>query len=202
MNTSILRALIICGIGLCAVAYCAARPFRGHKTSKTYNGPSTTSSLKLESAAFKQDGHIPLRYTCDDEDISPELHWSGAPKETVSYVLIMDDPDAKPTTWVHWIVFNIPAEVTSLQMNFGNESKKLEAQRSIKVRFGATSADAIDYHGACPPSGTHHYHFKLYALNAVLNLPEGVSKEKLLKAIEHNIIAQTELVGIYARNRR
>jgi Raf kinase inhibitor-like YbhB/YbcL family protein len=190
MNSLMLRSALLMSIGLLSVACCMARPSRNYK-----------SSFKLESPAFKHTGYIPARYTCDDEDISPALQWSGAPAKTVSYALIVDDPDALDDNnkrmkepWVHWLVYNIPASLNGLPEGFATKGMP-------GVKFGSTNMGTTAFHGACPPkrSGVHHYHFKLYALDVTLNLPEGITKHKLLQAMEGHIVGQAELIGLYER---
>lgn len=147
-------------------------------------------NLILESPAFSPDAFIPGLYTCDGLDRSPALVWRGAPAETQSWVLIMDDPDAPNGTWDHWLLFNIPAKLQRL-----DEAAELPAGAvSGKNSWGNTG-----YGGPCPPSGTHRYIFKLYALDTQLNLASGVNKQELLNAMEGHVLASTQLTGLYTR---
>ena len=150
--------------------------------------------MELKSSAFKHMEKIPSKYTCDGPDISPPLSWSGVPSGTKSLVIIVDDPDAPMGTWVHWLVYNIPPEMEGLPENF---PKVRETEQGI--RQGITDFGRVGYGGPCPPSGTHRYFFKLYALDTTLNLPPGATKKQLLKAMEGHILAKAELVGLYSR---
>lgn len=146
--------------------------------------------LKLTSSAFKNGEPIPAKHTCRGQNISPALAWSDSPKGTQSFALIVDDPDAPMGTWVHWVLFNIPAATSSLQEN-------LQIQGTIQV--GKNSYDSMNYKGPCPPSGTHRYFFKLYALDTMLKLSSGPSKEQLLEDMKGHILAETELMGTFAK---
>ena len=160
-------------------------------------GMSTQANgaFTLSSTAFNHNDMIPKRYTCQGENISPALQWHGAPANTQSFALIVDDPDAPNGTFVHWVIFNIPASLTQLPENVKNNGFVLGS-----TSF-SSSKKAANYGGPCPPSGTHHYHFKLYALDTMLTLKKGVSKEELLAAMNSHILAQTELVGLYKKTR-
>lgn len=147
----------------------------------------------LSSTAFANKGNIPSKHTCDGEDISPALAWQNAPANTKSFALIVDDPDApKANPWVHWIVFNIPASVTELK----------EDIRSDTYEQGATDFNGKkEWGGPCPPSGTHRYYFKLYALDTILKLSKSTDKDAVLKAIEGHILDQAELMGTYKKKK-
>lgn len=150
--------------------------------------------FKLKSSDFENGKPIPSKFTCDSDNISPELFWENMPKGTKSFALIADDPDAPSKTWVHWVIYNIPSNVTKLERDFPKDPKLPDGTTQ-----GITDFKRIGYGGPCPPSGTHRYYFKLYALNRKLDLKEGASKEELLSAMEDNIISQTELMGTYKR---
>jgi len=152
--------------------------------------------MEIKSAAFGHEGMIPSKYTCDGEDISPALEWSGIPAGTQSLALISDDPDAPVGTWVHWVYYDIPPDSEGLP-----EAVKPDKKPSPGGTQGITDFRRIGYGGPCPPSGTHRYFFKLYALDSVLNLEPGVDKKGLLKAMEGHILAQAELMGKYKRRR-
>ena len=154
---------------------------------------SLEGTMKLTSPAFAHNGTIPKQYTCDDgANISPALQWTGTPENTKSFALIVDDPDAPAKIWVHWIVFNIPATMNNLAENVSSGS----------FLQGATDFNGKQqYGGPCPPSGTHHYHFTLYALDTLLDLPAGASKEKLIAAMNGHILEQTTLIGLYERKK-
>jgi hypothetical protein len=151
-------------------------------------------ALQLTSTAFEKGAPIPLKYSCDGEDISPPLDWSDPPAGTQSFALICDDPDAPGGTWVHWVLFNIPAGARSL-----NEEISPDTTLADGSVHGTSSFNSLGYGGPCPPSGTHRYFFKLYALDKVLELEAGANKADLEAAMENHILAQAELLGTYAR---
>lgn len=146
-------------------------------------------SLALKSDAFLNGQSIPAKYSCIGKNISPALTWSNPPAGTQSFALIVDDPDAPAGTWVHWVLFNIPSTTTSLE-----ESADMSA-----VTVGKNSSGNMRYDGPCPPSGTHRYYFKLYALDSILDLSPGASKEQLLTAMKGHILAQGELMGTFSK---
>ncbi len=150
--------------------------------------------FELISTAFSQGEPIPPRYSCKGEDISPSLAWGDPPEGTQSFVLIMDDPDAPGGTWIHWIVFNIPADVRELPENMPAGMKFGD----VAVSFGANSWGRAEYGGPCPPSGTHRYFFKLYALDTTLALEPG-ARSKVLEAVEAHSLAKAELMGTFSR---
>lgn len=154
-----------------------------------YSQEEKPMRFHLVSPSFEKDGSIPIKYTCHGENISPALSWEGAPPETKSFALIVDDPDAPGWTRIHWVVYNIPAQVTS--------SKEGEAPKdSIQ---GANDQGKPQYRGPCPPKGsTHRYFFKLYALKQPLNLPEGATKEQVEKAMQSLVLEETQLIGTFA----
>jgi len=150
--------------------------------------------MKITSTAFIGQAMIPSAYTCDGVNQSPALTWTGDPKETKSFVLINDDPDAPRGEWVHWILFNIPPGVHALKEAFLYRNKPYPEMLAGRNDFGN-----LEYGGPCPPSGTHRYFFKIYALDSMLALPEGVTKNQLLQAMEGHILGKGELVGLYRR---
>ncbi|MDN3509781.1 MAG: YbhB/YbcL family Raf kinase inhibitor-like protein [Candidatus Jettenia sp.] len=150
--------------------------------------------IEIKSSAFEEGGMIPQKYTCDGEDISPPLSWNSVPNGTKSLALICDDPDAPMGTWVHWVLFNLPANIQGLLENRPHQ-KTLENG----AKQGITDFKKIGYGGPCPPSGTHRYYFKLYALDTEINLDAGITKQQLLKAMEGHIIAEGQLMGKYKR---
>lgn len=151
-------------------------------------------AMNLTSSAFAEGTMIPRKYTCDAEDTSPDLKWSGAPKGTQSLALICDDPDAPVGTWVHWVLFNIPADVTALPAGI-----PAEATLENGARQGKNDFRKLGYGGPCPPGGTHRYYFKLYALDTRLDLASGSSKAQLLAAMKGHILAEGQLMGKYQR---
>ena len=151
-------------------------------------------SFQLFSPAFEHKTKIPARYTCSADDISPELQWRDVPDGVQSFVLIMDDPDAPVGTWVHWILYNIPGESTGLPEGFSKNEELADG-----AIHGKNSGGKTYYNGPCPPSGTHRYFFKLYALDVTLDLPVGGTKPEVLKAIQGHMIGMAELMGTYSR---
>jgi len=149
---------------------------------------SVLSNMKIESTAFQNNQSIPSLYTCDGANINPPLTFSDIPAGAKSLALIMDDPDAPMGTWDHWIIFNIPPETKEIKEGLVPEGV-----------LGVTSFRKTGYGGPCPPDREHRYFFKLYALDTILNLPEGSSKKEVEVAMSGHIIAQAELVGKYNR---
>lgn len=149
----------------------------------------------LVSPAFYDKELIPAQYTCDGENISPELSWSGVPAGTKSFALIMDDPDApQPKPWVHWVIFNIPADTTTIAEG------AQDGFISGPTDFYYMEHGAWQYGGPCPPQGEHRYFFTLYALDTLLDLkPDDAEKEALLQAMQGHILDKAQLVGRYQR---
>ncbi len=161
----------------------------------------TTHTISLTSRAFRDGDPIPRRHTGDGEDLSPPLAWTGVPAGTQELALLCDDPDAPtPQPWVHWVIFNIPADVTSLPEGV---PRKPRLDEPISATQGTNSwpSNNVGYRGPAPPRGhgTHHYHFVLYALDHRLTLPPGADKPGLMKAMKGHILATGELVGTYER---
>jgi Raf kinase inhibitor-like YbhB/YbcL family protein len=149
-------------------------------------------ALALTSSAFAPDGPIPSRYTCEGMDLSPPLDWSGVPEGTRSFVLIVDDPDAPDpaapkTTWVHWVLYDLPGDTRDLP----------EGRVPAGAREGINDFKQIGYRGPCPPIGRHRYVHKLYALNTVLGDLGAPSKRDMERAMEGHVLAHTQLVGTY-----
>lgn len=145
-------------------------------------------AMKLSSPEFKDSQFIPAKFSGEGKDINPALIIGDIPQAAKSLALIIDDPDASMGTWVHWVVFDIPP-ISRIEEN------------SIPGRQGTNSAGGKNYHGPCPPFGVHHYFFKIYALDTVLNLKEGISKEQLEKAMQRHILANAQLLGLYKKNK-
>lgn len=171
------RALMVVLL-LCIVAPAAA----GKEVRKM-------GELKITSAAFADREAIPAKYTCDGRDINPPLAWTGIPAGTKSLALIMDDPDAPVGTWVHWVVWNISPETRAIGEN-SVPSGALQGKNDWKRN---------NYGGPCPPSGTHRYFIKLYALDAVPDLGPSTVKADLERAMTGHILARGELMGTYRR---
>lgn len=149
-------------------------------------------ALTLTSTAFKHNEMIPKEYTCDGQGKSPALSWTQIPDGTQSFVIICDDPDAPNGTWDHWVLFNIPATITSLEENI-----KLYP---VEFKQGVNSWGKLGYGAPCPPSGTHRYYFKLYALDTKLNLSEGITSQKLKEHMKGHVLSETALMGRYQRS--
>ena len=151
--------------------------------------------MKITSSAFTHEGKIPQQFTCEGQDISPDLSWSDAPKETKSFALILHDPDApRPNGFVHWVLYNIPASVTHVNQDVSKNASVPELGLQGRNDAGKTA-----YMGPCPPSGSHRYFFRLYALRDKLDLGPRATYNEVIAAMEGKIIEQAELMGIYAK---
>ena len=163
--------------------------------AREWGGKREEDSMQVTSSAFEPNGLIPKKYTCDGEDLSPPLRWSDPPSGTQSFALLSDDPDAPVGTWVHWVLYDLPAGTREL-------TEGLPAAKALPddAKQGMTDFGRVGYGGPCPPPGPfHRYFFKLYALDTRLNLPPGQTKRQLLKAMEGHALAQGELIGRYKR---
>ena len=150
--------------------------------------------IKITSTAFAEGGMIPAKYTCDGENVSPPLAWDSIPQAAKSIALIADDPDAPMGTWVHWVLYNLPAEITALRENI-----PLQEKLENGANQGMNDFRKIGYGGPCPPSGVHRYFFKLYALDTFLEATPEMTKSKLLSAMEGHKLAEGSLIGRYER---
>jgi len=151
-------------------------------------------AIEVSSSAFNEGESIPSQYTCDGKDISPQLKWSGVPDEAKSIALIADDPDAPGKTWVHWVLFNLPPETTSLDENMPGD---VELENGAKQ--GITDFGDHGYGGPCPPGGIHRYFFKVYALDTELDLNSDVQKDDVVSAMDGHILAEGQLMGTYTK---
>jgi len=159
------------------------KPFDGKLTNNSNN-------MKITSPAFENNGNIPSKYTCDETGINPPLEFSGVPADALSLALVLHDPDAPvPGGFTHWIIFNMDPKTAGTKENSKPES-------GIE---GTNSDGKAGYASPCPPSGTHHYHFTLYALDEKLKFDESAKRSDIEKAIAGHIIEQAELVGLYQR---
>jgi Raf kinase inhibitor-like YbhB/YbcL family protein len=165
----------------------------GCQRSQDKKGGASMPSMHLTSTAFAEGAAIPRKYTGDGDDVSPPLKWQQAPQGTKSFALICDDPDAPRGTWVHWVIFNLPADKSELPE--GVPAKGTEGAAQGKNDFGN-----IGYGGPAPPPGKpHRYFFKIYALDTMLSLKEGATKQQLEKVMEGHTLAQGQLMGKYGR---
>ena len=152
-------------------------------------------SFALKTTAFTDGGSIPKKYTCDGADVSPAWNWNDAPAGTQSFALIADDPDAPVGTWTHWIIWNISAKTTALP-----EALAKVGESGDGARQGNNDFKRIGYGGPCPPPGkAHRYFFKLYALDAKLDVEAGASRDELERAMKKHVLAPAELMGTYGR---
>jgi Raf kinase inhibitor-like YbhB/YbcL family protein len=152
-------------------------------------------SFQISSTAFSNGETIPKKFTCDGPDVSPQLSWKEAPAAARSFALIMDDPDAPAGTWVHWVLYNLPANTSQLP-----EGLEKQEQLATGALQGRNDFRKIGYGGPCPPPGTpHRYYFKLYALDTKLNLKAGATKADLERSMKGHILGEAELMGRYGR---
>ena len=159
------------------------------------HGKGETVSFQMKSSAFSTGGAIPKKFTCDGLDDSPQLTWTDAPPGTQSFALIMDDPDAPVGTWVHWVLYDLPANARELAEGVTKQEQLSNGARQGRNDFGKTG-----YGGPCPPPGkAHRYFFKLYALDAKLDLKAGARKSDVERAMQGHILAQAEWMGRYGR---
>ena len=180
------------GIGLVAVVGTACTK---NDPTGSPGVPRGSSTMKIESAAFAHHAEIPKKYTCEGEDASPPLSWSGVPDTAKSLALIVDDPDAPDPAapkrvWVHWVLYDIPPSTSSLAEAAGPQAGG--------GKDGKNDWGKAGWGGPCPPIGRHRYFFKLYALDTALQLASP-TKAELEKAMEGHVVAQTELVGTYKK---
>jgi len=152
-------------------------------------------ALHITSPEFSEGEAIPKKFTCDAQDVSPQLKWNEPPAKTQSFALVMDDPDAPAGTWVHWVLYDLAADTGELPEGVAKQEQLASGTRQGRNDFGK-----IGYGGPCPPPGKpHRYFFKLYALDTRLNLKSGATKADLERAMKSHIVAQAELIGRYGR---
>ncbi len=172
------------------------------------SGQKGESKMQITSPAFKEGDTIPMKYTCDSQDISPQLDFADVPAGAKSLALIVDDPDAPMGIWVHWVMYAIPPDVKSLHENMMKVvTPIIKANgKEIALMQGENSSKNYGYHGPCPPSGVHRYYFKLYALDFMLKFDKeevrkGVNKEILLDRMKGHILEEASLMGRYQRKK-
>jgi hypothetical protein len=171
----------------------------GGQSPETKSAPrkegASAMTLLITSTAFKEGQPIPSRHTCTENDLSPALAWIGAPPGTMSFALVCDDPDAPMGTWVHWVIFNLPADSTGLP-----EGVLASSRLPMGAVQGRNSWKKIGYGGPCPPPGKpHRYFFKLYALDTVLALDSNATSGNVQKAMKGHVLAEGQLMGTYKR---
>lgn len=180
-------------------AWMPAPPEKAGKTVSK-NKKDNTMNIQITSTAFTEGQPIPEKFTCQGRDISPPLKWANAPANTKSLALIADDPDAPDPkapkmTWVHWVLYDLPATTTGLAEDVAKTPTLPNGAKQ-----GITDFKRIGYGGPCPPpGGAHRYFFKLYALDKMLDLKPGATKKELLKAMEGHVLAEGQLMGTYQR---
>ena len=172
-------------IGLALILICGALPAESAMKKEGRN----MGELRISSAAFAEGGSIPARYTCDGADVNPPLTVENVPEGVRSLALIVDDPDAPGGVWVHWVVWGIDPKTKEIR----------EGSVPTGASQGKNDWRRNSYGGPCPPSGTHRYFFKLYALGTTLNLGSGATKSDLERAMQGHIIAQAQLMGVYKK---
>lgn len=146
--------------------------------------------MKITSSAFDHNQPIPAKYTCAGEDVNPPLEFSDIPNDAKSLALIVDDPDAPGKTWVHWVLYNMSPNIKFIEEN----------SKPSNAKEGTNDFGKKGYGGPCPPSGTHRYFFKLYALDDKLDIPSEIAdKDTVEEAMKDHIVAQTELIGTFER---
>ena len=171
--------------------------FFGESKEKIINNlkENVEKSIMISSDSFEENGYIPVRYTCDGEDISPEIHWSNIPEGTASIVIVMYDPDAPSDYFIHWIIYNIPPQITQLPEGESGGGRRSNIGSEARNDFGR-----IGYGGPCPPPGKpHRYYFLVLALDTFINVKTGSKPVDILKSIRGHIIAYGEFMGLYRR---
>ena len=173
-------------------AACAKQPATSTQNPPRQSPGNTPEAMKLISSAFAEGQRIPRQYTCDGVNVSPPFEWSGIPKSAQTLAIIADDPDAPAGTWVHWVLYNLPAANIGMVEN-------LPQDETLKAGGfqGKNDFEKIGYGGPCPPSGTHRYFFKIYAIDMELPLKAGATRADVEKAMADHVVAQAQLMGTY-----
>ncbi|MFM7450613.1 MAG: YbhB/YbcL family Raf kinase inhibitor-like protein [Leptolyngbyaceae cyanobacterium] len=190
------RRFVTLGLLGGVLAACATSPGQAERRDSNLN-QEAVPSMKLESRAFTANATIPQQYTCDGQDLSPPLQWDTPPPGTQSLVLITDDPDAPRGTFVHWVLYNLSPDQRGLTEGASSAQPTL-ANGAFQ---GRSDFGKLGYGGPCPPSGSHRYFFKLYALDTRLTLQPGDTKAQVERAMQGHILDQAELMGYYTRSR-
>jgi len=191
-----MKLLIAAPILLLVLGGCThAKPAQEAPHSEQATEMGEFMAIPLTSVAFEPSAAIPSRYTCDGEDVSPALHWSGVPATAKSLALVCEDPDAPGKTWVHWVVYGIPALATDLV-----EAIPKNDSLASGGRQGTSDFKHLGYGGPCPPRGKpHRYFFHIYALDAELALDSGATREELDKAMAGHIVGRGDLMATYQK---
>jgi Raf kinase inhibitor-like YbhB/YbcL family protein len=198
------RRTVIAGCAVALIAIFAAAACGGDSEEDSANGADVatsamtltpTAGLTLTSDAFADNTTIPAQYTCSGDNTSPPLRWSGAPADTGALVLLVDDPDAPGGTFDHWMLYDLPASMTQLLAGV-----PVGETLTGGGKHGKNGVGEMGYMGPCPPAGPeHHYRFRLFALDAPLDLEPGKSKAEVEQAMETHILAETVLTGLFSR---
>ncbi|HEV3165470.1 MAG TPA: YbhB/YbcL family Raf kinase inhibitor-like protein [Isosphaeraceae bacterium] len=170
--------------------------------SRDTEAPAAPLTIKLTSRAFSEGTAIPKKHTCDGDDTSPPLSWTNVPQKAQSLALICEDPDAPTGTFTHWLVYNLSADLTELNEGIHRTETFTPAsgdKHDVPAHQGKNDFGNLGYGGPCPPSGTHHYYFKLFALDTTPDLKPGATRSQLLSAIKDHVLAEGRLMGTYAR---
>jgi Raf kinase inhibitor-like YbhB/YbcL family protein len=185
---------VVLAIGIVVGCTGTVQPGEESMTAIPAQASAGGATMKLTSSAFTEGAMIPAKYTCDGQNISPSLAWADAPGGTRALALICDDPDAPAGTWVHWVAFNLPPDTTGL-------AEAVPADKTLLTGGvqGMNSGRRIGYSGPCPPSGTHRYYFRLYALDNTLSLGSSATAKDVQAAMKGHILAEAQLMGRYKR---
>jgi Raf kinase inhibitor-like YbhB/YbcL family protein len=194
MEAEVYQRLSLLSLLLALLVGCSRPPEPAAPAVPTTAVSQGGATMKLTSSAFSDGAMIPVLYTCTGDDFSPPLAWSDTPAGAKSVALIVDDPDAPVGTWVHWVIFNLP--VTAAGLPEGIKDAKLLPGGGTQ---GTNSWRRVGYGGPCPPSGTHRYFFKLYALDTTLSLGNNATAKELQAAMKGHILAETQLMGQFKR---
>jgi Raf kinase inhibitor-like YbhB/YbcL family protein len=175
------------------VTFCAGLAI-AHDLNESAGGGAAMAFM-VKSSAFVAGAEIPKQFTCSAADVSPALEWSGAPAKAASFALIVDDPDAPVGTWVHWVLWNLPASAHALPQGAAKSEQLADGSRQ-----GTNDFRKIGYNGPCPPPGKpHRYFFRLYALDAKLNLAPGATRQELDAAMKGHVLGEAEYMGTFRR---
>lgn len=203
-----LSMLVVIALGS-GLACCGAAGPAPEEAPLAKAGPTLTQRGRLEigSPAFEPGGTMPVQYTCFGDNVSPPLTWSGVPAGTRAVVLLVDDPDSRPPGFVHWVLYDIPPATTGLGENVPGDVELADGSRQGSNDFApyghgtfpsGAEKKLVGYDGPCPPGGTHHYVFSLYALDAALGLPGEATMAEVKAAMEGHILVKAELTGQFA----